>query len=114
GGMGCMWGGSGAQERVYYFVVPTGGRMVTFDGCGMPMVYDETAFIRDICTMDGTAIACNDDAHCGGMLPMVCGDPGEASTVSATLAPGLYYFFADGFNDPGCPCGDFSYAISGL
>jgi len=109
---GCPFVGSGgANERVYYAYLPT-ARAVTFNGCVAGSSYDQTIFLRDVCS-DG-ALAnqqeCNDDG-CSG--PPQC-DRARRSSMSATIGPGLYYFFADGYLGGTCDCGDFAYATSGL
>jgi len=109
---GCPYVGSGHHnDRVYYFYVPT-SRTVTFDGCVSGTTFDATTYYRTICTSTSVAAQpeCNDDG-CGGMPSCTAGNRPE---LSATLGPGLYYFFADGYLGVSCECGDYSYDISGL
>jgi len=103
-------GSGGAEDRVYYFYVDS-ATVVTFDGCVNGSNYDETIYIRSICTSElvGAQAACNDDG-CGG--PPTCSG-GLRSFLTTSLSAGLYYFFADGY-DGSCPCGDFAYNITGL
>ena len=108
----CSFAGTGlAEDRVYYFYVPT-SRTVTFDGCRPAVDYDPTTYIRSSCE-DASAAAqthCNDDG-CGG--PPDCGGA-YRSSLTTTLGPGLYYLFVDGYQDGICDCGTFDYAVSGL
>jgi len=105
--------GGNAVERVYYFYVPT-SRSVTFNGCTAGTAYDTTIYVRRVCTdpIPANQVACNDDG-CGGAP--AC-DKKVRSTMTTTLGPGLYYFFADGYDDGAwpCPCGNYDFAISGL
>ena len=108
----CQYTGTGGgRERVYYFYVDA-PKIVTFSGCTAGTVFDTTAYFRSVCSDAAQQPDCNDDG-CGGNL--AC-DKGLRSSVTATLSPGLYYFFADGYDSgtSSCPCGNFSYAISGL
>jgi len=111
----CTFTGGGAgEDRIYYFYVPT-TRTVTFDGCNSATNYDTTIYVRNVCTnTSGPAqVACNDDG-CGGM-PDAC-DGGYRSSVTQTLSPGLYHFFADGYFETAwpCPCGDYQYDLIGI
>ncbi len=109
---GCPYIGSGgAQDRVFYFYVPT-SRTVTVSGCTAGSLYDQTAYVRTVCT-DGSASAqpaCNDDG-CGG--PAQC-DRALRSAFSTTLGPGLYYFVVDGYQGGTCDCGAYELSITGL
>jgi hypothetical protein len=109
------FGRGAAADRVYYFYLPT-ARAVTFSSCGSGTNYDTVAYLRNVCS-DGTPAqepACNDDG-CGGSSTL-CSSPFWRSTMTATIGPGLFYFFADGYDAPPstCGCGNFSYAITGL
>jgi len=110
----CDFPGFGAGwDRVYYFYLPTAAT-VSFDGCGLGSVYDTTVFVRDVCSSGSASnqIACNDDncppdaSYCAGEF---------VSSLSTSLMPGLYYFFADGWGvDPVCSCGVFEYGVGGI
>ncbi|MBX3268922.1 MAG: putative metal-binding motif-containing protein [Sandaracinaceae bacterium] len=104
-------GTGGANDRVYYFVLPS-ARTVTFNGCQAGSTYDSALYVRHVCALDGAANmpACNDDA-CGGMR--AC-NRALRSSVTTTLGPGLYYLFVDGYLGGTCDCGSFELAISGL
>jgi hypothetical protein len=113
---GCTTAQAGdSEDRVYYFVVPSSGTVSFNGGCGSG-TYDQTAFVRSICT-DGTAPAqkdCNDDSGCSG--PAFCNSGRFNSATSTTLSPGIYFFFADGWlsGTPACNCGPYAYSISGI
>jgi hypothetical protein len=109
---GCPYLGSGgANDRVYYFYVPT-ATTVSFDGCVSGSLYDETVYVRSTCssTLAADQRECNDDG-CSGSL--MC-DRALRSSMSVALSPGLYYFFADGYGGGSCDCGDFAYTVTGL
>jgi hypothetical protein len=110
----CDFAGVGeAWDRVYYFYLPT-TTTVGFDGCNGVSSYDETIFIRDVCTSGSAAdqVMCMDD-NCTGSAAMCDGVYRAANTV--TLPAGLYYFFADGWGtDVGCSCGNFQYDLTGI
>jgi hypothetical protein len=100
-----------AEEAVAYFVVPT-ARTVTFSGC-TGTVYDQTLYLRSNCVDGGPAaqLGCSDD-NCGAISGMC--DSTLASSLSATLSPGIYYLFLDGYGGASCNCGNFNVAITGL
>ncbi|UJR86310.1 Hypothetical protein I5071_83940 [Sandaracinus amylolyticus] len=111
----CDYTGTGAsRERVYYFVVPgTTSRTVSFSGCTGGTSFDSTLYVRSVCS-DASVTAqrmCNDDGCSGSGC-----SGGLRSSISATLAPGLYYLFVDGYQSGSsdCPCGAYSLSISGL
>jgi hypothetical protein len=112
---GCSLAGAGdARDRVYYFYLPT-SRTLTVDGCTAGSTYDETIYIRSVCS-DGAAgsqIACNDDGCTG---TGTCTGTWRSSVGPITLGPGLFYLFVDGYSDPtspdGCYCGDFSFNLT--
>jgi hypothetical protein len=109
---GCPYSGSGrAQDRVFYFYLPT-ARTVTFSGCVTGSNYDQTIYVRSVCS-DGAVAAqpiCNDDG-CGG--PTAC-DRNLRSSFTTTLGPGLFYFVADGYMGGTCDCGPYAFSITGL
>jgi hypothetical protein len=100
-----------AEEAVAYFVVPT-ARTVTVSGCA-GTVYDQTLYIRNNCIDGGLGaqLSCSDD-NCGTLSGMC--DSTVASSVSVSLAPGIYYMFVDGYGGPSCNCGNFSLAMTGI
>ncbi len=109
---GCNFIGTGASnDRVYYFYLPT-SRTVTFNGCTLGSTFDSAIYVRGVCTTDSAAnlLACNDDGCTG---PNMC-DRALRSSFTTTLGPGLFYFFADGYQGGTCDCGDFDYGITGL
>jgi hypothetical protein len=110
----CDFPGVGAGwDRVYYFYLPSAAT-VSFDGCNGTSDYDETIFIRDVCTSGSAAnqVMCMDD-NCMGGMGGCAGVYRAANSVS--LPAGLYYFFADGWGTAsGCACGNFQYDISGI
>jgi len=114
GATNCPYTGAGdAPDRVYYFTVPTTST-VTFSGCNAGTLYDSALFVRSVCN-DGTAgtqVMCNDD-NCTGGGSGTC-DASYRSSTSATLMPGLYYLFVDGYGTSGCYCGDMQLTITGL
>ncbi len=106
-GVGAGW------DRVYYFYLPAAAT-VSFDGCNSTSNYDETIFIRSVCSSGAAAdqVMCMDD-NCSGGLG-TCGG-GRRASRSIALPAGLYYFFADGWGTTsGCACGNFRYDISGI
>jgi hypothetical protein len=111
----CGFTGTGeAADRVYYFYLPVGAT-VGFNGCGAGNVYDETIFLRSVCTDTAPANqrACADDSCAGATT---CGSAGLRSSISTTLSAGLYYFFADGYTGTAtsCPTGAYSFAVTGI
>jgi hypothetical protein len=34
--------------------------------------------------------------------------------MTATLGPGLFYVFADGYDSLDCPCGNYQFNVGGL
>jgi hypothetical protein len=56
-------------------------------------------------------LGCSDD-NCGAISGMC--DSTLASSLSATLSPGIYYLFLDGYGGASCNCGNFNVAITGL
>ncbi|NMC71903.1 MAG: hypothetical protein GYA57_17850 [Myxococcales bacterium] len=107
------------EDRVYYFYLPA-ARAVTVDGCAdAPNSFDQIVYVRSICT-DGAAgnqVACNDDDSCAGD-PTLCDSGHYNSGFTATLGPGLYYLFIDGWKfAEGHVCnerGGYQFTISGL
>lgn len=106
-------GGGGGRDRVYYFYLPT-SRSVTFSGCASGTNYDQTIYVRTVCTDDSASgqLACNDDGCEGG--PILCGAPALRSAVNVTLPAGLHYLFVDGNSGSICSCGNFAVSINGL
>lgn len=106
---GCTLAESGAAEdRVFYFVLPS-ARTVTVDGCTVGSNYDQTLYLRSVCTDEASQIGCNDDG-CAGSLTCT---GSLRSSLQQVLQPGLYYLFVDGFQGD-CPCGTFSFSMSGF
>jgi hypothetical protein len=101
----------GAQDRVFYFYLPT-SRSVTFDGCTAATNYDSSIYVRDVCTSaaPSSQLACNDD---GCMGTVGCGGT-YRSSMTATLGPGLFYVFADGYDSFECACGNYQFNVTGL
>jgi hypothetical protein len=92
--------GTGGLDQVYYFVV-TARTEVTFATCGAAE-WDTILDLRQVCndeTADGR-VTCDDDS---------C-DPGLQSTITATLDPGVYYLWLDGFNADAC--GSFEISVT--
>ena len=112
---GCGFAGSGAgPDRVFYFVLPAAAT-VSMSGCTAASDYDQTFYIRSVCS-DATAAAqlsCNDDG-CGG--PDTCTRNLRSSLTTPVVSPGVYYLFVDGFEGGAgaCPCGNFEIDIAGL
>ena len=109
---GCPFIGSGdANDRVFYVVLPT-ARSVTFDGCVAGSAYDEAIYFRSVCSLGTLAnqLECNDDGCTG---PPAC-ERSLRSSMTTTIGPGLFYFFADGYLGGTCDCGDYTYAVSGI
>jgi hypothetical protein len=101
------------QDRVYYLYLPT-SRSVTFNGCIGALGYDQTIYVRSVCT-DASATAqtaCNDDGC--NINPAGRCDTSLRSGMIRTIGPGLFYFFVDGFSTAACPCGDYSFTLSPL
>ncbi|MCZ7681702.1 MAG: putative metal-binding motif-containing protein [Sandaracinaceae bacterium] len=110
----CYVSSGGDRDRVYYFVVPT-TRSVTFSSGCLSGQYDQTVFIRSICTDEtlGAQMSCNDDSGCGGSTACNSGRWNAGTTV--TLSPGLYFFFADGYYDgTTCGCGSYNFTVTGV
>ncbi|TPW08996.1 MAG: hypothetical protein FD127_4288, partial [Acidimicrobiaceae bacterium] len=107
----------GREDRVFYFYLPT-ARAVTFDGCHPIDTFDQSAYLRSVCS-DGTAggqVTCNDDDACGGS-PAFCDSGQYNSGFTTTIGPGLFYFISDGWGFYGNGCdtiGAYTYAITGL
>jgi hypothetical protein len=79
----------------------------------MGTVYDQTLYIRNNCidASLGAQLSCSDD-NCGTVSGMC--DSTVASSLSVSLAPGIYYMFVDGYGGPSCNCGNFSLAMTGI
>ncbi len=111
-GGACAYSGTGAaRDRVFYFYVPT-TRTVSISGCTSGSIYDQTMYLRSVCT-DGSAAAqpiCNDDGCSGGPS---C-DARLRSSFSTTLGPGLYYLVVDGYLGGSCDCGAYQLSMSGI
>ena len=112
---GCTYT-SAREDRVYYFYLPA-SQSVTFDGCaGVGSRFDEIIYVRSVCTDAalGNQVVCNDDDACGGNV--FCDSGKFNAGFTATLGPGLYFFFADGYLTGGScdTLGNFVYTISGL
>lgn len=99
-------------DVVFYFFVPT-PRTVLFNGCA-GSGYDQTFYVRSVCTSPTSQLGCNDDG-CSGLLTCSA-NTGLRSSLSLTLQPGLYYFFVDGYVDSAntCSCGAFNIGLNGL
>ena len=91
--------GSGGKDAVYYFVVRT-TRTVTFETCGLAS-WDTILDLRSVCNDESDAgrVACNDDGCVTGLQ----------SSVTATLEPGVYYLWIDGYSESAC--GSYEIAI---
>jgi hypothetical protein len=98
-------------DRIYYFYLPT-SRTISMNACNSGTVFDTLLFARNVCTDSGLAsqVGCDDDG-CSGMDSCAAG---RRSSHTQTLGPGLFYFFADGYGDPACPCGNFRYNLTGF
>lgn len=110
---GCSFVGTGeANDRVYYFYLPSAAT-VAFDGCVAGSLYDETAYLRTVCSDPALSSqsACSDDG-CSGAPS--CSASLRSSIAGTSLSAGLHYFVADGYLGGSCDCGDFTYAITGL
>ena len=90
--------GTDGNDEVFYFVVRT-TTTVTFATC------DETDFdtildLRRVCDddSDDARVQCNDDS---------CG---IQSSITATLAPGVYYLWIDGYGEE--DCGSFEIQVT--
>ncbi|MBN1773391.1 MAG: hypothetical protein JXB32_19170 [Deltaproteobacteria bacterium] len=83
--------GSGGLDFVYYFVVTTRGEY-TFDTCGGDTDWDSILDLRRVCNDPSSTarVACNDDS---------CS---LQSSVTATLDPGVYYLWIDGYSSSAC------------
>jgi len=84
-------GGAGSPDRVYALDVPSRSRM----RLRMQSTYDGALHVRSDCANPSSELACNDD-HIDT----------RHSMVVATLDPGRYYVFADGYGSN--EQGDFS------
>ncbi len=108
----CPFAESGdATDAVAYFVVPT-ARTVTVNGC-TGTLYDQAIYLRSTCSDASlpAQVACNDDG-CGTLSGMC--DATAASSLSVSLAPGIYYLVVDGYGTAGCSCGNFNLNFTGL
>lgn len=83
--------GTGGRDFVYYFVVTTRGSY-TFDTCGDGTSWDSILDLRSVCSdpASSASVTCNDDS---------CG---LQSSVTATLDPGVYYLWIDGYSESAC------------
>jgi hypothetical protein len=92
--------GRGAEGRdaVFYFVVSSRTN-VTFATCGETS-WDTILDLRRVCDDDseGARVTCNDDG---------CG---MQSSISATLDPGVYYLWIDGYEED--DCGSFQIQVT--
>ncbi len=115
-----------ACDRVYYFYLaaPTtvrfNGCVRTNDAARQQFRYDQLVYFRGVCTEPATQTSCIDDASCQGMAGF-CNGGATNSDITATIGPGLFYFFADGWCPSancdlgfGCWCGQYDYVVSGL
>jgi len=108
---------SAREDRVYYFYLPA-SRVVTFNGCaGAGQQWDQILYVRRVCDRadPGNQAACNDDDSCGGS-PSFCDSGHYNSGLTATLGPGLYYFFVDGYH-VGNDCdtlGNYTFTLTGF
>jgi hypothetical protein len=91
--------GSEGRDFVYYFVVTTAGSY-TFDTCGGDTSWDSILDLRSVCSDPAStaSVACNDDS---------CS---LQSSVTATLSPGVYYLWVDGYSED--TCGGFTVNIT--
>jgi hypothetical protein len=108
GGVGCEYSGSGDAPDVVYYVVVPATRTVSFSSCTTGCTnYDSTLSLRSVCNATAT-LACRDDgcrSGCAGALSS------RQSSISASLAPGIYYFAVDGYSSA---CGSYVVAQTGL
>jgi hypothetical protein len=84
-------GGAGSPDRVYSLAVPTRSRMRV----RMQSTYDGAIYLRRQCEDPNSELACNDDY----------GDT-RHSMLMATVDPGTYFVYADGFSTGNA--GDYS------
>jgi hypothetical protein len=84
------------DEIVYYFVKETPAGSVTVNTC-TSCAYDTVLFVRDDCD-SGPDLSCAN------------GGCGSCSSITTTLAPGIYFAFVDGWDQ----CGTFTLGLSGL
>ncbi|MFW6050824.1 MAG: hypothetical protein ACODAU_06600 [Myxococcota bacterium] len=107
-GGSCEFVGSNAgPDRVYYVVVDS-ATTATFDTCS-GADYDTSLLLSRRCLVQDE-VACNDDD---------CGPAPERnrSRIQESLAPGLYYLWADGFYEEGVSetdCGNYTLNVAGL
>ncbi|MBI5516319.1 MAG: PPC domain-containing protein [Deltaproteobacteria bacterium] len=97
GGEGDEGGGDGAPDLVYQLTVES--RQQVTVAVEQDEDYDGAVFLRQACDDPSSEVACNDDA----------GDTSH-SRVSATLEPGTYFVYVDGF---GSSSGRFSMTVTG-
>ena len=84
-------GNAGSPDRVYTLDVAQRSRV----RLRMQSTYDGAVYVRSTCADPSTEIACNDDYQ-----------DTRHSLATATLDPGRYYVYADGFSDTSS--GDYS------
>lgn len=87
--------GLGGLDLVYAFAVDT-TTTVSFSTCD-DTSWDTVLDLRSVCDDSAASLICNDDA---------CG---TQSQIEATLEPGIYYLWIDGYSDGAC--GSFSIAV---
>jgi hypothetical protein len=90
--------GTAGRDSVWYFVV-TSTTTVTFETCD-GAEWDTILDLRRVCNddSDGARVLCNDDT---------CG---TQSRITATLTPGVYYLWIDGFSE--AACGSFTIRVT--
>ena len=112
-GTGCLAPPSAttAADAVYYFVLDDPSTVVTFSTCTNTCI-DTILFLRDVCTMAASQMACNDD-FC---RPVTCPvGPPKQSRTTATLGPGVHYLVLDSHVvGPATPCGPFTISSTGV
>jgi hypothetical protein len=79
------------KDRLYYFVVRSTTMNVSFSMCGEED-WDTVLYLRSVCTDRAASVACDDDS---------C-DPGLQSTFTASLSPGIYFLWVDGYSESAC------------
>lgn len=93
--------GGGGRDMVYYFVMQSTGA-VTLDTCA-GNDWDTILDLRRVCNDPAASarVTCNDDAS---------GDCGVRSRITATLEPGVYYLWLDGYSSDAC--GSFTLTVT--
>jgi len=110
----CGNSSNSVPDKVFFFVIPpsAGISMHTFSTCNESTNFDTILSIRRVCNDPSSEIDCNDDDESCSVPPIPPSTHSTLSTLTVTLAPGIYYLIIKGYGNYPGECGNYYISAS--